>query len=121
MSFVSKLKGAIHHAKDAGSSMAAEHFVAKQLEPFGELKHLQINSREKNIAVEVLLKGERDTLWVEIEDYEFINNDGLDYFIIKRAAASREWITTLLQSVIVGRRNLIPPQYSRMARMVLTA
>lgn len=119
MSLVNKLRGVISHAKDAGASVAIEHLLAKRLEPYGELKNLRLNSRDKTIEVEVLLKGEAETLVVKVLEYELQSEPDQDYLVVKRAIASREWVTALLQDFVAGKRHPLPQQHSKMVRLVL--
>ena len=119
MSLVSKLKGVLSHAKDAGASVAIEHLLAKRLEPYGELKGLKLNSRERSIEVEVFLKGETEPLRVEVLEYELQMGPDQDYLVVKRVVASREWVTTLLNDFVVGRRQPLPHQHSKLVRLVL--
>lgn len=99
--------------------MAIEHLLAKRLEPYGELKNLRLNSRDKTIEIEVLLKGEAEPLAVKVIEYELQTGPEQDYLIVKRAIASREWVTVLLQDFVVGRRQPLPHQHSKMVRLVL--
>src|SRR5690606_20178654 len=119
MSFASKVWGVINQAKDAGASIAIEHLLAKQLEPYGELKELRLNSRERKVHLEVLLKGELHSLGVDVLDYELQSAADQDYIVLKRVVDSREWVTELLRNFVVGRRHPIPHQHSRMVRLVL--
>lgn len=119
MSFANKLWGAINQAKDAGASIALEHLLAKQLEPYGELKQLKLNSRERKIHVEVLLKGEMHPLGVDVLEYELQAAADQDYLVVQRVVASREWVTELLRNFLVGRRHPIPQQHSKLVRLVL--
>ena len=119
MSLVSKLRSVVSHAKDAGASAAIEHLLAKRLEPYGELKSLRLNSREKTIEIEVLLKGESEPLAVKVLQYELQITPEQDFLVVKRAIASREWVTALLQDFVVGRPQPLPHQHSKMVRLVL--
>lgn len=119
MSFASKVWGAINQAKDAGASIAIEHLLARQLEPYGELKDLKLNSRERTIHLEVLLKGETLPLGVDVLEYELQTAADQDFIVVKRVVASREWVTELLRNFLVGRRQPIPHQHSKMVRLVL--
>lgn len=121
MSIVSKLRGAFTHAKDAGASIAIEHLLARQLEPYGELKLLKLNSRDRSIHLEVLLKGESQPLSVEVLEYELVTTADQDFLIIRRVVASREWVTALLHNFLVNHRHPIPHQHSKLVRVVLNA
>jgi hypothetical protein len=106
-------------AKDAGASMAIERWLARQLEDYGELKMLKINSTDKTVHVEVLLKGEYQPLSVEIQEYEFSSEGGRDYIAVKRATASRDWVNAVIRNFLIGRKHPLPEQHSAMIRVVL--
>lgn len=105
--------------KDAGASVAIERYLAREIQDFGELKNFRINSRDKSLEVEVLLKGEEQPISIHVQKYELIEDSKGDYVVIREVRASREWLTVALNKFILGRRHPLPQQYSKLIRMVL--
>jgi hypothetical protein len=110
--------GAIGSVKDSGASAAIQRWLSRELADYGEVLDFQINSRERSAELHVLLKGEREKLAVQIDEYEIISADK-DYIVVKRARASREWVNAVLRNLVIGKRQQIPPQYSSLVKLVL--
>ncbi|HEV8540968.1 MAG TPA: hypothetical protein VGR78_01135 [Verrucomicrobiae bacterium] len=119
MGWAEKLKNVVHSAKDTGAAAAIRAWLAREMADYGELLDFKLNSREKRAELHVLLKGESLPLTVMIEDYELTNANGADFIVVKRAQASREWVNAVLRNFLIGKRHLIPAQFSGMVKLVL--
>lgn len=119
MSWANLVKGAISQVKDTGASSAIQRWLARELADYGEVLEFKLNSAQRNAELHLLLKGERERLTVNVEDYEITSSGGEDFIVLKRAQASREWVNAVLRNLVIGKKHKIPPQYSNMAKMVL--
>ena len=81
--------------------------------------NFNIDSRNKTVQLEVLLKGEQQPITLTVEEYELRNEDGAFYFVINKATASREWVGVAVQEFLVGKKFRIPDNYSGMVKLVL--
>ena len=113
------LRGAISQAKDAGSSIAVEKWLAKEIEPYGKLVHLNIDSKEKSLRVAMHLNGEHHNVEITVNRYEVVSEGGKDFVVIRDATASREWLRAVAKNFLIGRKLEIPAQYASLAKMVL--
>lgn len=113
------LRGAISHAKDAGSNLAVEKWLAREIEPYGKLVHLNIDSRQKSLRVVAHLNGEHHNVDINVQRYEILSEGGRDYIVVKEATASREWLRAVANNFLLGRKIEIPQQYAGLAKMVL--
>jgi len=86
---------------------------------YGEITSLEIDSADKTLHVEVLLKGEKEPLRVEILQYEILEQDGRPSFIARKVSTSREWITTLAERQLIGRPIPLPQQLSGLLARLL--
>ncbi len=77
-----------------------------------------IDSRQKTIQFEVLLKGETESLSVIVQEYEIISEETQTFIVVRKAVASREWINTLLHQFVIGQRFLLPDKYASLVKMV---
>jgi hypothetical protein len=93
--------------------------LQKQLEPYGRLIGFALNSRQSTASLKVLLHGETEPITIDIEEYELVQNASGTYVSVKRARTSREWLTTLVQQFLQGRRFDIPDKYATYAKMLL--
>lgn len=119
MSWANLVKGAINSVKDSGASTAIQSWLAREMADYGEVLDFKIDSQRRAGELHVLLKGERERLTVNIEGYDFLSEGGVDYIIVKRAHASREWVNAVMRNFLIGKKHKIPAQYSSMAKMVL--
>ena len=79
---------------------------------YGEITSLEINSQDKTIHFEALMRGEKDPIRVEILRYEIVRRDGRAFFVTKEIGTSREWVTTLAQKELVDRPIPLPETFS---------
>lgn len=119
MSWADLVKGAINQVKDSGASSAIQRWLTRELADYGEVIDFKINSAQRNAELHLLLKGERERLTVNVEEYEITSSGSDDFIVVKRAHASREWVNAVLRNFVLNKRHRIPPQYSSMAKMVL--
>ena len=70
--------------------------VNKKIEEYGTVVNLQINTMNKNILLEALLKGEKENITIRLEGYEIIHNPEGSVIKFKNVSASREWIDVFL-------------------------
>ena len=106
-------------ARDAGTSFVVERAVASRLEPYGRMLNLAIDSKTKKIRLEILLKGESEPVAITINEYQVTSAGGADFFVIKQASASREWINALLQDFAIDRKLPLPAKYGNVVKSVL--
>jgi hypothetical protein len=119
MGWGEKLVGLLTHARDAGASVAVEKWLARELQEYGELQRVDINSREKKLELDILLKGEAQPVHLRVDQYEIVQTNGRTALLVKAVTASRPWLQSLLNNFLVGTSISIPEQYAKFARLVL--
>ncbi len=98
MSFLSDIKNKAGELKNAAISLLAKNFINNKIKEYGEMVDLHIDSVQKNIDLDILLKGEKESISIHIEKYEIIKKDDSAYIKFKKVTSSREWITVLLEN-----------------------
>lgn len=106
MSIFSKIVDKARDIKNAGLSKLALVYANKKIKEYGEMVDLRIDSKNKNIELEILLKGEKENIIVRVDKYETIKKDDSIYIKFKNISASREWITVLINNVLI--KNYMP-------------
>ena len=91
----------INKLKDKGTSYLFKRFFNSKIDKYGEMIKLKIDSIYKNIELEVLLKGEKESIFINIEKYEVVHKDDSNYIKFKNVSASREWIEVLIHNVAI--------------------
>jgi len=89
------------------------------LKPYGQATSLRLNSSEKSAAITLVLKGETQPVEIKIGKYELIPEAGKVYLILRDVTTSREWLTTLAQDHLVGKKFELPEQAASYAGKLL--
>ena|SRR5689334_8559200 len=89
------------------------------LRDYGEITFLEIDSADKTIHFEALLRGEKEPIRVEIQRYEIVERDGRVFFVTKQIQTSREWVTTLARNELVDRPIPLPANLSGLLTRLL--
>lgn len=94
--------------KDSLSSSAAKSMLASRLDRYGKITELRIRSREKTIALELLLEGEEIPVGIMVERYRTIGQSGEHAVVVEALSASRPWLQNLLQDLLVDKPLPVP-------------
>ena len=105
--------------KDVALSQGAKVAINNQIKEFGKMLKLDLNSKEKSIAMEVMLEGEVEPLSVTVKKYEMIQEGERHFLTISGVSTSRAWINTLASSYLEGKRFEIPAEYAKLLKVVV--
>jgi hypothetical protein len=105
---LSKLANALTACKDGAVEAAGKAFLNQQIEKFGAVTRLRLDSKQKTISAELSLKGETTPVTINVDSYEVTQTADGAYIAVRRVHASREWIGALLSELVVGRQFKIP-------------
>lgn len=119
MSDLNKLTNWLHRQKDSSTSFVLEVALQKVIAQYGRMLNFSIDSRQKTAQVEVLLKGEKEPITLIVQEYELSTDNSGTYLVIKKATASREWLSVLLDEFICGRRFPVPEKYASLTKLVV--
>ena len=110
---MSMLKDLALKGKDLGVSKALVKLGQRYINPFGKIVDLRLDSRNSEIYLEILLKGESTPVAVQVKDYHLTEEGGEHFFTAERIRVSREWMEVLVREHIQGRRFKISDKYSK--------
>ncbi len=105
--------------KDKALSHGAKIAINNQINAYGEVKKLHLNSKEKSIELEVMLEGEIEPLTVHIDNYALTEIEGSHQLQVSGVTTSRAWINTVASSYLEGKAFDIPDEYAVMLKAVL--
>ncbi len=91
----------IRDTKDKMLAFIITKKVNKAMEEFGEMLNFQLDTKNKNIYFEIMLKGESEPIKISLLKYEFIKKNEKQYIMFKEIYASREWIDLVLKQFIL--------------------
>jgi len=85
--------------------MSWVNFVAKPIlnklfKEYGEMINLKIDSKTKNIELDMLLNGEKESITIKIENYEIIKDGEKHFITCNNVKASREWLKAIIDNII---------------------
>ncbi len=105
--------------KDKALSKGVIVAINKQIEPYGEVLALSLDTKKKSISMEVMLKGEHDVLKMEVQQYSLIERDGKHLLQVTGLTTSREWVNTLAKTYLEGREFEVPNEYAEMLAIMV--
>ncbi len=94
--------------KEVALEAALKAFINREIEAFGVVRQLTINTSKKTMRVELDLKGEPAPISVDIASYELSEKDGVLRVVFQELNTSREWISAVLKKYVVGRAFPLP-------------
>ena len=88
--------------------LALKAFINREIESFGKVSDLAIDTSRKTLRAELDLKGEPSPISIEVAAYELSETNGVVRITFHNVTTSREWITGVLNKYIVGRPFSLP-------------
>lgn len=89
------------------------------LKPYGRIIDLKLDSEARTLIVTLELKGEREPVQIDVQEYELAKKGGRLWLVIKKVSTSREWLTELARRFAVGRQFELPPEASTLVSRFL--
>jgi len=112
--------GIFSNAKDRVVERAALTYLNQSLlAPYGKATSLRLDSAARTLRVEVELKGENQSVEVDIVGYEITREGEQYYATIREVRTSREWLTTLASTQLQNRRFELPAEVGRLLILAL--
>lgn len=120
MSWQTLLGLAADTARGRVASAAGRQVLATRLKPYGDMMNFQVDPGAKTIALEILLKGEKDPVRLTLSGYELRTDaQGKTTLTFAGATASREWIETLVREFVLGREIELPAKLAPVLRLLV--
>lgn len=91
MSFIAQLKDRLVE------SLALPLLNQSILKPYGKATSLRVDSTNKTAQVVVQLKGENESLQIDLKHYELLKEGDRFFVRIKKIHTSRDWLTVLAE------------------------
>jgi len=101
--------------KDRAIALLLKGVWNMKLAKIGKIKQLHLNSEDNKISMEILLQGEREPIWIEVERYEIVG----DELYIKKLRSSKEWIEGVFENFLSQKPIKIPAQAARYLELIL--
>ena len=105
--------------KDAALSKGARIAINSQIKEYGKMLKLNLDSKQKNIEMKVMLDGEHEPLSVHVRQYEMSEENGKHFLKVHGVTTSRAWINTVVSSYLEGKTFEVPTEYAKMLKVVI--
>ena len=99
--------------KDMALSKGAKIAINKQIEAFGVVTALTLDTQNRSIELDVMLEGELETLHVSVGKYEITGEAGSKRLRVSEISTSRQWINTLATKYLEGKSFDLPDAYAK--------
>jgi len=85
----------------------------------GEMLNFSLDSQNKKIFLDVMLKGEAESLKVEIKNYKITQKEDKSFIEFDEVVTSREWINKVLELYANKQEFDIPNEYAKLLGVVV--
>lgn len=113
------IKDVATHSKDKAVSKILTVFGDKLMGRYGNVLDIRLDSRDRRIEIDMLLKGESAPVSIRIENYEIVSEGQRHFITCSDIQVSREWMRMLAHDLILGRRFEIPSKYARLLDILI--
>jgi len=104
----SSFANALTALKERALEATIKRLLNQKFEAFGSVTSLRIDSTQRTISGQLSLKGETQPIEIKIGSYEVIQENGVSYVSFQNLHASKEWIGSVLNEYVAGRRFKMP-------------
>jgi hypothetical protein len=115
----SKTKDALQVSKDATNSTLFKGAMNPFIKSYGQIISFKIDSKDKAMHIEIMLKGEVKPYRVDIPKYKFINEGDKFYVEIIRMNANRYWMDAIMETFLVGQRFELPGEFNKPIQAIM--
>jgi len=90
--------------KDKTVAFSLKKILNIKFKEYGEMLKLNLDSTNKTINLEVMLKGEKEPLEIKVNQYEIIQENGKSFISLNELTTSREWIDVIAKNYITNKK-----------------
>jgi len=100
--------------KDGVLAMSLKALVNDKFGQYGDITDCSIDTKINKVVVQALLKGEREKVTITLDRYEIERDGETSYIVLRRFAASREWVALLLNRFLVDKKYKLPAAVTKL-------
>ena len=90
----------LQKVKDAILSKSIITIINVYIQEYGKLLNFNLNSLNKTIHITISLKGESDSIAIEIVNYSFFTENNISHLRFDKISTSRLWMNLLLDNYL---------------------
>lgn len=101
------IKNSAQKAKDSAISYTVKELAnSESFSELGKVIDLQLNSKEKTAQIDILLKGEPESIHVTIGKYLISGTEADGELLLCDIVTTREWMNAVINKVFQGKYSL---------------
>ena len=105
--------------KDKALAKSVELAINLKIKEYGEMLKLNLDSKNKTIEFEIMLKGEKEPLTVFVNNYEISEENGKYFLYAKDIKTSREWINVVAENYLKGEKIELPEKIAKTLQILI--
>ena len=102
------VKDTVYTSKDATNSKLFKTVLNQMLKSYGTVLAFKIDSKDRSFLIELMMKGEKLPIIIDITSYEFIKHEEHTAVIMYEMKTNREWMQTLMDMFIINKEFELP-------------
>lgn len=111
---MSLIKDLARQGKDKALSRTLEVLGRQAVSRYGTLRDITLDSLDRRIEIEVLLKGESSPIRISINRFDIVFEGEEASVVFRDIAVSREWMKTLAEDILKDRPLKMPLKYAKL-------
>jgi hypothetical protein len=97
---------------DSTISLIGSGIVKRVLHAIGDVQSFTFDSRMKEVAVRIVLRGEEETTEIRLCRYHITEPEGVLKIRFEKIETTKEWLTAAAEKFFTGRDIEVPEQYA---------
>ena len=102
------VKDTVYTSKDATNSKLFKTVLNQMLKSYGTVLAFKIDSKDRSFLIELMMKGEKLPIIIDITSYEFIKHEEYTSVVMYEMKTNREWMQTLMDMFIINKEFELP-------------
>ena len=102
------VKDTVYTSKDTTNSKVFKTVINQLIKSYGTVLAFKIDSKDRSFLIEMMMKGEKLPIKIDIKRYEFIKYDNYTAVVMYELETNREWMQTLMDMFILNKEFELP-------------
>jgi len=102
------VKDTVYTSKDTANSKIFKTVINQVIKSYGTVLAFKIDSKDRSFLIELVLKGEKLPIRIQIDKYEFVKHNDYSAVIIYSLTANREWMQTIMDMFLLNTEFALP-------------
>jgi len=102
------MKETMYTGKDTTNSKVFKTVMNQLIKSYGTVLAFKIDSKDRSFLIELMMKGEKLPIRIDIRRYEFIKYEKHTAVVIYELETNREWMQTIMDMFILNKEFELP-------------